>query len=142
MVLSVNDRIVALCLAEVVINSLFFQGNKHYPQIEDRLIVFLSSKEPALSVFPFSRFNVIVKGDPASESKLSALCAEEQAVSSLATKIQSDTEVALCCWELARQIANPEYCHWKEEDFTFDCLVKLNLRPMYDCYQEPDIVDN
>jgi hypothetical protein len=132
-----GDRTMAMCLAETVFNSLFYLGNQHYPEIDQYDLDYLLSKEPSLAEFEWTGFYEFRKGDPMMDVQLQMLYAEEQATINLADWIQADAELALCCWNLAKQITDSPTCHWKQEDFTHDCLVVLGLRPMYELFQHP-----
>lgn len=131
------DRTMAMCLAETIFDSLFYLGNQHYPEIDQRDLDYLLSKEPSLAEFEWTGFYEFKQGDPMAGTLSQMLHAEEQATVNLADWIQSDAELALCCWNLAQQIADAPTCHWNEEDFAYDCLVVLGLRPMYEFFQHP-----
>lgn len=132
-----HDRTLAMCLAEIVFNSLFYLGNQHYPEIDQFDLDYLLSKEPSLAEFEWTGFYTFYKGDPMADVQMQMLHGEEQATTNLADWIQADAELAVCCWNLAKQIADPACCHWQKEDFTYDCMVVLELRQMYEFFQHP-----
>lgn len=134
---TLTDRTKALCLADVVFSSLFYLGNQHYPEVDAYDLDFLVSREPSLTAFEWTGWYEIRQGDPMNQAVLSQLRGEESAVINLADSIQNDIEMALCCWNLAKQIANSPTCHWSQGDFAFDCMVVVGLRPMYEWFEHP-----
>ena len=58
---------------------------------------------------------------------------EEQATEDLCEEIETNAEVALICWNLAKQIAAVGW--WKQGDYTYDCMVQVGLLPMYEGFE-------
>lgn len=130
-----SDRVMALCLADVIFASLFYLGNQNYPEIDQENLDYLLSKEPSLAACEWTGFYELRQGDPMAKVQKSMLRAEEEAQINLADWIQSDAELALCCWRLAQHIAKNS--HWVQGDFAYDCLVVVGLMPMYEWFEHP-----
>lgn len=140
MISPITDAVQALCLAEVAFNSYihgFSQGLidcvKH-PDLEKHLQGMAATIHCVNGTQPEEFASL--KGD---ELGLATMDLSERATMEIANVIVSSPEFAAKLMESARDIQRGG--HWREEDFTYDCLVCLGVAPVYEFYEEPDITN-
>lgn len=132
----ITDPLQALCLSEVVFNSYihdFSQGLPicmNHPSFERHLSGMAATFHCINSTQPEEFF--VLDGD---ELSLASMELPERATLEIANVILSSPECATILLQAANDIWQGGY--WREEDFTYDCLVYLGIAPSYEAYERP-----
>ncbi len=141
-----NNKQMSMCLAEIVFSSLLFGDHDKYFEVDVCAVDCLVGYCPVLAAHEYTGFyafgDVGVKAstDIANSAYVEihtnpqVLADEEKATRDLCEEIQTNAEVALICWTLAKQIAQSGAL-WTQEDYTYDCMVQLGLLPMYEGFE-------
>ena len=138
-----NDKQKAMCLAEIVFASLFFSDHGKNFKVDEYTLDCLAEKVPLLVAHSYTGFYAFGSVDIAAvlsagtgetvHTDANVLGDEEQATEDLCEEIETNAEVALICWNLAKQIAAVGW--WKQGDYTYDCMVQVELLPMYEGFE-------
>lgn len=126
------DQQFAMCLSEIVINSLFYMSKtaEKFSAFIDRRYVYLILAFAPEFDHPIGSGAFLATASSNNNPMLSALHAEEQATLRLANLIIKNSGVRSACWYLAEAIATSGL-HWSPEDFTYDCMVVVGLKPKH-----------
>lgn len=121
-----RHQIGPYCMAEIVFNTVM---NPAFDYPAEELTQQLNAMRQA---WPTPGFYMMTNID-----QVSQLSAVENAVVDLATAIQRDHEIAEACYCMLDIIAGSGF--WSEEDFTYDCMVAIGLKPEYALYLPPSL---
>lgn len=114
------------CMAEIVFNTV---TNPAFAYPAEELDSGLRAMQ---AIWPTPGPVMITK-----QNEVAKLTAVEEAVMNLIKRITEDHETAESCYCMLDIIAGSGF--WSEEDFTYDCMVAIGLKPKYALYLPPSL---
>ena len=115
-----NDKQKAMCLAEIVFASLFFSDHGKNFKVDEYTLDCLAEKVPLLVAHSYTGFYAFGSVDIA--AVLSAGTGETVHTDVAGGGAGGGGGIAAVGW-------------WKQGDYTYDCMVQVELLPMYEGFE-------